>query len=86
MIQNNSYGGVQKLAETRAVYFVLGSGSAILTDFGPKVVTLCIFFDELLKRDILGRRSIKKGVPKREKMKKFFIFHFFIKNTALNAK
>ena len=59
-------GGVQKLAETRAVYFVLGSGSAILTDFGPKVVTLCIFC-ALFLRDILGRRSIKKGVPKREK-------------------
>ena len=36
-------GGVQKLAETRAGTFVLGSGSLILTDFGPKVVTLCIF-------------------------------------------
>ena len=58
--------GVQKLAETRAGTFVLGSGSLILTDFGPKVVTLCIFFAILFFRDILGRRSIKKGVPKRE--------------------
>ena len=62
-------GGVQKLAETRAGTFVLQSGSLILTDFGPKsgpVVYFLLFF-----KDILGRRSMKKGVPKR-KTSEFF--------------
>ena len=47
VIQSNSHGGVQKLAETRDGTFVLRGGSLILADFGPKVVTLCIFFGVL---------------------------------------
>ena len=53
--------GVQKLAETRAVYFVLGSGSAILTDFGPKVVTLCIFSRTFFKRHFRSQEHQKRG-------------------------
>lgn len=77
-------GGVQKLAETRAGTFVLRGGSLILTDLGSKVVTLCIVY--IFLKDILGRRSIKKRVPKREMVKTFFFHFFFFKTTGQNAK
>ena len=75
MIQSNSYGGVQKLAET---YFVLGSGSAILTDFGPKVFTLCIFLVTFEKRHFRSQEH-QKRCPKTG-----FFYHLL--NTELYAK